>query len=106
MRIGAKILVFFLILFLRQINKSSDTTTEMFSSKGVNQGTTEEDLAEDHRGEHEGVKYTCGQCGKHFSQKGNLATHKRGVHEGVKYPCGQCDKHVSNKGNLNARQST
>ena len=75
MSIGAKISVFFVILFPNQVTKSSDTTTDMFSSKYVYQATTEENLAEDHVAEQEGVKCTCGQCGKHFSQKGPLATH-------------------------------
>ena len=49
MSIGAKISVFFVILFPNQVTKSSDTTTDMFSSKCVYQATTEVNLAEDHR---------------------------------------------------------
>ena len=48
MPICAKISVFFVILFPNQLTKSRDTTMNMFSSKGVYQPTTEENVAEDH----------------------------------------------------------
>ena len=69
----------------------------MFSTKRVHEGTTEDNIAEEEKEDHEEVNYPCGHCGKHFSQKGHLATHQRGVHEGVKYPCGQCGLKFSQK---------
>ena len=47
-----------------------------------------------------GIKYLCRQCGKQFSQKGNLAEHKRAVHEGAKYPCELCNHQATSKGNF------
>ena len=86
--------------FPHQHYNSSDTTMSMFSSKNVYQATAEENIAEDQRGEHEGVKYLCRQCGKHFSKKGHLATHKKGVHEGVKYPCSKCEYRATTRNHL------
>ena len=47
---------------------------------------------------HEGVKYSCGQCGKEFTTQGALKRHRRATHKGVKYPCGQCGKEFSSQG--------
>ena len=49
----------------------------MFSTKCVYEATTEENAAGEQNGDHEEVNYPCGQCGKHFSQKGNLDKHRR-----------------------------
>ena len=57
-------------------------------------------LDEHKRAVHEGVKYPCLQCGKQFSQRGNLAKHKRAVHEGVKFSCDQCNYQSTQKVNL------
>ena len=76
----------------------------MFSTKCVYEATTEENVAGEQNGEHEEVNYPCGQCGKHFSQKGKMDKHRRVVHEGVKYPCGQCGKHFSSKGDVTKHQ--
>ena len=43
----------------------------------------------------EGIKYSCEQCDKELSSKGDILKHKRAVHEGVKYPCEQCGKEFS-----------
>ena len=72
----------------------------MFSSESVYQANIEENLVEDHRGVHEGVKYHCGQCGKHFSQKRSLDEHQRGVHELVKCPCSKCEFRATSRSNL------
>ena len=46
---------------------------------------------------YEGVKHSCGQCGKQFTTKMSVTRHRRKVHEGVKHPCGQCGKQFSDK---------
>ena len=73
----------------------------MFSSKSVYQATIEGNLIEDHRG----VKYCCGQCGKHFSQKRSLDEHQRGVHEGVKYPCSKFEFKATTRSYLAVRHT-
>ena len=55
----------------------------MFSTRCVYEATTEENVAEEQKGEHGEVNYPCEQCGKHFSQKGKLDRHKRAAHEGI-----------------------
>ena len=35
--------------------------------------------------------FFCPECGKSFTQKGNMKTHYKSIHEGMKYPCRQCE---------------
>ena len=46
------------------------------------------------------MKYPCGQCEYHATQKGHLDEHTKSVHDGIKYPCKQCDYQATSKGNL------
>ena len=50
MQICGKKSVLFVILFPDQVTNSSNTTRDMFSNKYAYQATTEENLAEDHKG--------------------------------------------------------
>ena len=83
MLICTKKLVFFVILFPHQHTNRRDATMNMFSTKCVYEATTEENAAGEQNGKHEEVNYPCGQCGKHFSQKGYLTEHQRRIHEGI-----------------------
>ena len=82
---------------------NSRDTANMFSSQGIKypyrqcgkQFSQNGNLAVHLRTKHEGVKYPCGQCGKKLSSKDYVTKHQRVVHEGVKYPCGQCCKQFS-----------
>ena len=49
---------------------------------------------------HEGKKYPCDICDKHFTQKIVLRRHKDSVHEGKKYECDKCDKQFTQKDHL------
>ena len=54
---------------------------------------------------HEGVKYTCDQCGKQVTQKQSLKLHVQtlhiqSAHEDTKFTCSQCDKQFTSKGYL------
>ena len=48
----------------------------------------------------EGSKYSCNECGKHYSDHSGLRKHIRSVHEGFKYACNQCDHQATNQSNL------
>ena len=42
----------------------------------------------------------CPECGKVFTEKGNMVKHLRSKHEGIKYSCNQCDYQATQQGNL------
>ena len=49
---------------------------------------------------HEGVKYSCNQCVKQFTQQSNLTVHVLTIHEGVTHDCNQCDYEAKGQSNL------
>ena len=56
---------------------------------------------------HEKITFTCIECNKQFSQKGNLSSHIKIVHEMQKpYKCHTCYKYFSNKRNMSVHIST
>ena len=46
---------------------------------------------------HKGIKHSCNDCGKQFTQKASLGRHINSVHKGIRYECDQCDKEFSHK---------
>ena len=49
---------------------------------------------------HEGVRYSCDQCGYKATTAGNLKKHIDSIHTGVCYPCDQCDYKATVTGSL------
>ena len=48
-----------------------------------------------------GRLYTCMECGRRFTQKGNLKRHVMSVHKGDRpFACNQCDATFGTKRNL------
>jgi len=47
-----------------------------------------------------GLKYSCDQCDKQFTQLGNLTRHKKSVHDDICYSCDKCDFKSNRKDGL------
>jgi len=83
----------------RRINQSNSTSSSPPRSKEKVQSKESADITGSHT-----EKFECSQCGKSFSQKGNLATHRK-IHTGVKsYLCDSCNKSFTQKSHLNYHQ--
>ena len=54
---------------------------------------------------HAQASHKCGQCGRRFTDKGNLKAHLK-THEGTKYPCEQCDKVYNSSKSLDYHNRT